>query len=81
MKKLRIPTNWLHMHGGDQVASRLPLHRIESMISQLADDGWKLRTDPYEYGYWIVCEASPNDSCHPAAVTARGFFCDSEDAA
>jgi hypothetical protein len=61
MKKYRIPATWLQLHRGDQIGSRLPLHRIDAMIAQLAADGWHLRTAPSEYGYWIICEGRPTD--------------------
>ena len=56
---IRIPTSWQQLHPGDQIGSRLPLHRIEAMFSKMEKDGWRMRTDPSDYGYWIICEARP----------------------
>jgi hypothetical protein len=59
MNKQKIPRTWRELHPGDQVGSRLPLHRINRHFKTLAAEGYKFVAWPSERGYWIVCQERP----------------------
>lgn len=61
MSKQRIPTTWKHLHPGDQIGSRLPYHRIQKLIRQMEREGWKMKAEPSDTGYWVICEQRPGN--------------------
>lgn len=52
----RIPAAWLLLRPGEMMASKLPLHRLESIGAALAESGVIVRFDPMPTGYFVVCE-------------------------
>ena len=55
----KIPAAWLYLRPGDQIATRLPLHRIERHVSELEALGIKVETSPSPNGYWLKCVEKP----------------------
>lgn len=54
MRTPRIPETWQNLRPGDQVFSRLPLHRIEAMAKLMPDRVFAFLPAPT--GYWVKCE-------------------------
>lgn len=58
-RPIRIPEHWPFLRVGEQMHTRLPLHRLEAIAAKMAEDGYRFRFDPNPTGYFVVCEARP----------------------
>ena len=58
-RPIRIPEHWPFLRVGEQMHSRLPLHRLEAIAAHMAAQGYRFRFDPNPTGYFVVCEERP----------------------
>ena len=61
MKTARPPANWLGLHSGDAIHTKVPRHRIDKYIEQMEGMGYKIELTESKSGYWLKCAASPHD--------------------
>ena len=58
-RRIRVPEHWPFLRVGEQVHSRLPLHRLEAIAVQMGAEGFRFRFEPTPTGYAVICEARP----------------------
>lgn len=61
MKTARPPANWLNLHAGDAIHTKVPRHRIDKYMEQMGGAGYRFELDESKSGYWLKCTASPHD--------------------
>jgi hypothetical protein len=59
MNKTRIPPHWPYLRVGEQVHTKLPLHRIDAILEVLGERGYQFALAPSPQGYFVMCEARP----------------------
>ena len=58
MKTHRIPPDWLNLHPGDMMHTKMPRDRIEAILKRMEPD-YAFRLSPTPTGYMLTCEKSP----------------------
>lgn len=58
MKVPQIPADWLNLHPGDMMHTKMPRDRIEAILKRMAPD-YEFRLEPTSTGHFLICEKSP----------------------
>lgn len=61
MKTARPPANWLNLHSGDMIHTKVPFHRIDTYLGQMEGMGYRFKMEDSKSGYRLTCTASPHD--------------------
>lgn len=64
MKTARVPSNWINLHGGDFVHTKVAKHRIDEYVKKMDGRGYRMVVEESESGYWIKCVSSPHDKAN-----------------
>lgn len=59
--KIKPPHTWLALFTGDMIISRIPKHKIDRLVTLMAEKGFELSVAPIAQGYLVTCKKSPND--------------------